>query len=1302
MRPKTSKSKFNMVAKRVIVKIKFSIIFIFLPFITPAFSQTVITVHDTITSDATWNVDTVRVLSNIVIPSGVTVTIAPGTYVKLTGYYGFTINGKLLAIGDPVDSITFGMGHKSNDTVGFYNSSISNGGWKGLYIKSSENQIKQCRIIHIKKYTSYSGSKTGISILGKKNILCGNNFNCNITGQSLVRLLSSGGGDSCNFSNNVLYNNKDYGTNYTYGGVLDISYTNGHIINNNYFHHNYNISGTLFKFIIDFSYSVGSTFSNNIISDNYGVFFLGAVGGTFINNTITKNNVTSGYEIMFIDWHTNMNFVNNRISGNIGNIQINGGNPLFMGNIFSNNDGGVYFVGGSAHFLNNTMVNNLTGLVLDAQSLPELTNNIFWGNNSGTYQISIGGYSNPAIKNCDINKGSTGLHYEAYGYSPTVFENILNIDPNFKNISGGCGASFYSTGNDWNLNTSSSCINAGITVDEDLLFNIDLNGNKRVSHGLPDLGALEVNINKITANGIISSDTKWITDTVNITGNITINSGAKLYIAPGTKVISQGKYSITVNGGIEAIGDSIHPIIFTKRDSSTFYMSIDSCWTGLYFSNTNDTSILSYCTVEYADKAFNCSSGYNIYLDHCNILNNNAAIEAGTSKISFKNTLIYKNQRTFKSVHINLTDAFFENCKIFDNDYWHNDDADNTIMINCIFANNNTVDLQLSDLKIVNSSFINNAQIRIGYANPNIYNSIFYSNSNFFIELYGTNCKPKFYNCLLKPGYSFTPSGTYSINNSLKDLPDFYQNTYGDGDNYDALAADFHIRSISPAIDAGTNNISDLVLPTTDIEDNTRINNNIIDIGPYENQSGKIVVTKQPTGGILCAGDTISFKVYANDTAYYQWQKDGSDISGATKPTFTISSVNESNEGNYSCVVRNSYGEVFSNPAFIKVLTTPEITDEPSSVLINKNLPVTLIAKADGSKPMKYTWLKDGLVLSSDTTFKFAIDSFKAENEGTYVCEMTNNCGSVSTDPAVISLAPSICMVTVSEPNKNNQVYNKIVFEKGSKIQYQNYKIYREGQYAGIYDPIGSVTASAEGVFEDHSVNPKEQAYLYKLTAVNSAGTETDLNSCQVHKTIHLLVTKGETGGVQLDWDQYVGFPYNSYYIYKSRNGYDFYQKHVMSNSTSTWLDDTIVGQNDTVYYFISVKKLDGACYPNGSKKAGGDIFSQSVSNMEDNRLQGTAIGKTDLNEFNLTCYPNPYKEITTITYFLNRSSYVKLEIYNMIGEKVAVLLNNKIQLSGYHQYILNPSEYGLTSGIYFLKVSAENNIKTIRLVGQR
>ena len=153
--------------------------------------SSVIVVKDTVKSNTTWTADTVRVTGNIVVPSGITLTISPKTYVKLCGYYSFSIDGAILAIGSS-DSITFGMGHKTTDTSGFYNLNITNGGWKGIFIKSTGTIIEKCRIMHIKRSKADGATyKTGIAITGKKTVISGNNFNTNITETAVIRAMNT-------------------------------------------------------------------------------------------------------------------------------------------------------------------------------------------------------------------------------------------------------------------------------------------------------------------------------------------------------------------------------------------------------------------------------------------------------------------------------------------------------------------------------------------------------------------------------------------------------------------------------------------------------------------------------------------------------------------------------------------------------------------------------------------------------------------------------------------------------------------------------------------------------------------------------------------------------------------------------------------------------------------------------------------------------------------------------------------------------------------------------------------------------
>jgi hypothetical protein len=78
--------------------------------------------------------------------------------------------------------------------------------------------------------------------------------------------------------------------------------------------------------------------------------------------------------------------------------------------------------------------------------------------------------------------------------------------------------------------------------------------------------------------------------------------------------------------------------------------------------------------------------------------------------------------------------------------------------------------------------------------------------------------------------------------------------------------------------------------------------------------------------------------------------------------------------------------------------------------------------------------------------------------------------------------------------------------------------------------------------------------------------------------------------------------------------------------------------------------------------------------------------------------YPNPFNPSTTIRFGIPEKSYVKIAVYNLIGERVADLLNSELN-SGYHEVIFNTNE--LSSGIYFYSIEAGTftNVKKMLLL---
>jgi hypothetical protein len=71
----------------------------------------------------------------------------------------------------------------------------------------------------------------------------------------------------------------------------------------------------------------------------------------------------------------------------------------------------------------------------------------------------------------------------------------------------------------------------------------------------------------------------------------------------------------------------------------------------------------------------------------------------------------------------------------------------------------------------------------------------------------------------------------------------------------------------------------------------------------------------------ICKNDSTAFEVKADGIPplYYQWQKDGADIIGATDSVLTIPQVQPEDAGEYRCIATNEYGADTSNAALLKV-----------------------------------------------------------------------------------------------------------------------------------------------------------------------------------------------------------------------------------------------------------------------------------------------------------------------------------------------------------------------------------------------
>ena len=68
--------------------------------------------------------------------------------------------------------------------------------------------------------------------------------------------------------------------------------------------------------------------------------------------------------------------------------------------------------------------------------------------------------------------------------------------------------------------------------------------------------------------------------------------------------------------------------------------------------------------------------------------------------------------------------------------------------------------------------------------------------------------------------------------------------------------------------------------------------------------------------------------------------------------------------------------------------------------------------------------------------------------------------------------------------------------------------------------------------------------------------------------------------------------------------------------------------------------------------------------------------------------YPNPFNPATQIRYHIPRASKVEIAVYNMLGQKISVLVNRK-QTAGEHEVVWKPQ--GLASGPYLIRLQSGN-----------
>jgi len=78
---------------------------------------------------------------------------------------------------------------------------------------------------------------------------------------------------------------------------------------------------------------------------------------------------------------------------------------------------------------------------------------------------------------------------------------------------------------------------------------------------------------------------------------------------------------------------------------------------------------------------------------------------------------------------------------------------------------------------------------------------------------------------------------------------------------------------------------------------------------------------------------------------------------------------------------------------------------------------------------------------------------------------------------------------------------------------------------------------------------------------------------------------------------------------------------------------------------------------------------------------------------------PNPFKYQTNIKYSLNETQVITLEVFNILGQKVSILIEEEMTEAGDYNITFNGVD--LPSGLYIATLSGNGFKKVVKLMKQ-